>query len=102
LGTSSNGKVCHSLIVAICTKLEMYCAMCIWSLREDQVFPVQSQRISQERNNTSSMLLVWVRLGGGMGSFSGAGEVAGGAGEGSDCWDAVLCSQKQSWGDPCR
>jgi hypothetical protein len=37
-----------------------------------------------------------------MGSFSGAGEVAGRAGEGSDCWEVVLCNQKQSWGDPCR
>jgi hypothetical protein len=48
LGTSSNGRVCHPLIVAIHTKLDTYRVMCIWSLGEAQVFPVQSQRISQE------------------------------------------------------
>jgi hypothetical protein len=48
LGVSSNGWVCHPLLVTILTRTEMECARCIWSQGVDQDLLNHSPKISIE------------------------------------------------------
>jgi hypothetical protein len=86
LGVSSNGWVCHLLLVMILIRTEIERARCIWSRGVDQDLPDHSPKMSIEWSRTFNRFPVCSWQGGGIGSLTGGSENewAGGADEAAE------------------